>query len=167
MSRSRLEAQKPLIRELYLSGISTKAIAKQIGGCTYGAIQWIVRDIMRRPADAISLAKPPRSMKPSATRARARGIVRRALGQTGETVWGKQIHVHHRDGDCTNNDPSNLEVLSASTHIRLHQQRRGRRQPRRVGMCLTCGHWFVQKSAYGAPKLTCSRSCGAARAYLR
>lgn len=29
-------------------------------------------------------------------------------------------HVHHKDGDIFNNDLSNLEVLSASDHARLH-----------------------------------------------
>ena len=39
--------------------------------------------------------------------------------------------VHHIDGDKTNNDPSNLEVLGRSEHSRLHNRRkqiiRGRR----------------------------------------
>ena len=30
-------------------------------------------------------------------------------------------HVHHKDGDHTNNDINNLEVISASDHGRLHK----------------------------------------------
>jgi hypothetical protein len=30
-------------------------------------------------------------------------------------------HVHHLDLDSTNNDPSNLIVLSASEHSRVHR----------------------------------------------
>jgi len=37
-------------------------------------------------------------------------------------------HVHHRDGDRSNNDISNLELLSSSSHLSLHQQDRGEYQ---------------------------------------
>ena len=33
------------------------------------------------------------------------------------------LDVHHRDGDPLNNDPSNLEVLCRSCHIRHHRKR--------------------------------------------
>lgn len=41
-----------------------------------------------------------------------------------EQVLGRKLdrkeHVHHKDGDRLNNDPSNLEILSASEHARQH-----------------------------------------------
>lgn len=127
MPRSKLEGRRAEIRELYLSGLSTTAIAKIVGGCTYGAIGWLVRDIIRPKSVAISLSKPPKSLNIPACRARARGIVRRALGQTGETRWGKHVHVHHKDGDPTNNDIDNLEVIHVTDHIRLHNRLRRQR----------------------------------------
>ena len=34
------------------------------------------------------------------------------------------MHVHHIDGDHDNNDPSNLRIISASEHARLHYRER-------------------------------------------
>lgn len=43
---------------------------------------------------------------------------------TAEASSGRRIrrgeHVHHADGDKTNNDPSNLEIMSHSQHSSLH-----------------------------------------------
>lgn len=36
----------------------------------------------------------------------------------------KGEHVHHKDGDITNNDPSNLDVLTATEHARAHAKQR-------------------------------------------
>jgi hypothetical protein len=35
---------------------------------------------------------------------------------------GRTYHIHHIDGDFTNNDPSNLEAKSASKHTKDHMQ---------------------------------------------
>ena len=32
----------------------------------------------------------------------------------------ERLHVHHKDRDVTNNDPSNLMTLCASCHLKLH-----------------------------------------------
>lgn len=116
--RSKLEDRRQEIRELYQLGLSTTLIAEFIGGCTYGAIVWIVRDIIRRRNDAIALSKPPRSMKRSACYARARSAIWRAYG----VRTSYQQHGHHKDGDITNNAPGNLEVLAVTDHIRLHRK---------------------------------------------
>jgi hypothetical protein len=50
----------------------------------------------------------------------AEQMLGRAL-QTGEVV-------HHIDGDKLNNDPSNIEVMTASAHARLHARRPRRRR---------------------------------------
>lgn len=46
----------------------------------------------------------------------------------GEQIAGRPLrsdeHVHHIDEDKHNNDPSNLEVLSAAEHLRLHAKKR-------------------------------------------
>src|SRR5262245_2098854 len=99
--KARITDRRDEIRALYLSGLSTTQIAKVIGGCTYGAICWIVRDIARPRGEAISRSKPPRSRKPGACRQRARGIMRRKLGRP----LLRSEDVHHRDHDYTNNDP--------------------------------------------------------------
>lgn len=47
----------------------------------------------------------------------------------GEKIAGRKLrsdeHVHHIDGDKHNNDPSNLMVLTAVEHGRLHARERG------------------------------------------
>ncbi len=47
---------------------------------------------------------------------------------TAESVIGRKLerheHVHHIDGDRSNNDPSNLQVLSIREHARLHATER-------------------------------------------
>jgi|SRR5215510_2677449 len=122
MPTSRFAHRREEIRALYRSGLSTTRIAEIIGGCTYGAICWIVHDIARPRNEAISLSKPPRSLKPGACRQRARGIMRRTLGRP----LLRSEHVHHRDHDYTNNDPANLELLPSTTHQRHHQNWRYR-----------------------------------------
>lgn len=51
-------------------------------------------------------------------RQRARRIKPRTSCE--ECAAKQKLHVHHRDRDVTNNDSSNLVVLCASCHLRLH-----------------------------------------------
>lgn len=48
-----------------------------------------------------------------------------------EKILGRPLKpweiVHHKDGDKTNNDPENLEVMTRSEHIREHLRRGGGR----------------------------------------
>jgi len=37
-----------------------------------------------------------------------------------ECGTAEDLHVHHKDGDPSNNDPDNLQVLCASHHLKLH-----------------------------------------------
>ena len=117
MAGSRLEPIRLLVRGLYRGGYSTTTIARLLHEPSHGAVQWMIRDIARPRNDAISLSKPPKSMKPGASRQRARGIMRRKLGRPLRTTE----HVHHRDHDYTNNAPENLELLPAGEHIRHHE----------------------------------------------
>lgn len=52
-----------------------------------------------------------------------------------EDVLGRELlHsevIHHKDGDPTNNDISNLEVMTRSEHIRLHNYLSPRRNHKR------------------------------------
>lgn len=45
-----------------------------------------------------------------------RRVAEKALG--GKIFSG--FEVHHRDGDKTNNRPSNLDVVSKAEHLRIH-----------------------------------------------
>lgn len=48
------------------------------------------------------------------------------------------LHVHHRDEDITNNQPSNLQTLCGSCHLRWHWAN-GKTTPRRRSDCKICG----------------------------
>jgi hypothetical protein len=62
------------------------------------------------------------------------------------------LDVHHKDGNYTNNDISNLQVLCRSCHMKIHRKR---------GICIICGekqkgHGFCNKHLiryrkYGCP----------------
>lgn len=54
------------------------------------------------------------------------------------TVWEyhngdipKGYHVHHKDGDKTNNDPANLELMSGTDHLRGHMAQEERKEAAR------------------------------------
>lgn len=151
---SKLAARREEIRTLYLQGLSTTAIAALIGNCTYGAIGWLVRDIVRPRAVAIALSKPPQSVAAGASRARARGVMRRHLGRP----LARHEHVHHKDGDWTNNTLENLLVLDAGEHARHHARLRGRR-PLCAAVCAWCGQGFFAHPY--KPQRSCSRRCAA------
>lgn len=48
-----------------------------------------------------------------------------------EEILGRSLHknevVHHKDEDPTNNNPDNLEVMTRSEHISLHNRLNPRR----------------------------------------
>lgn len=50
---------------------------------------------------------------------RSRKYAKAACERCGET---ERLHVHHRDQDITNNDPTNLETLCVACHNRHHSQ---------------------------------------------
>jgi len=65
-------------------------------------------------------------------------------------------HVHHKDGDIDNNDPSNLEVLSGGEHFSKHMQARW--EASRVSVrCRRCGKTF--KTPRSRSKKFCSPAC--------
>ncbi len=119
---SKYEGQREEIRRLYTAGLSVKQIARLLD-IGRGVIQWFCKDIMRPGWIAIRLRRIRTSTKASACRRAARGIMERHLGQR----LPRRLHVHHKDGDYTNNSLANLAVIDAGDHVRLHnQQRRSR-----------------------------------------
>lgn len=51
---------------------------------------------------------------------------------------GTGLHVHHKDENITNNDPSNLQTLCGSCHLRWHWAN-GKTMPKRQSVCKICG----------------------------
>ena len=115
-----LSNRREEIRALYQAGMSTVKIAKQVGARTDAAIWHYVQDITRDRGTAISLGNPPRSKNPHMGRSRARRLMKRVLRR----LLHRNEHVHHKDGDPTNNSLENLEILSASAHSSYHAKLR-------------------------------------------
>lgn len=76
----------------------------------------------------------------------------------------ENLQCHHKDGDPSNNDPSNIQTLCGSCHTRLHWQH-GKSIPVQFSVCIICGkqqrhlrgglcqkHWQRYKK-YGDPYL--------------
>lgn len=80
-------------------------------------------------------------------------------------------HVHHRDGDKTNDRPDNLEVLLASAHAREHRLQVAP-QPLTL-TCSACGRIFelkphvfrLRQRRNKTSAAYCSRSCGSRRKF--
>lgn len=72
---------------------------------------------------------------------------------TGQVVNPGYV-VHHKDGNKHNNIFSNLELLSLSNHMRLHN----RVVARKIKLCLNCQQPFVVRRP-GAKTRFCSRRC--------
>jgi HNH endonuclease len=100
---------------------------------------------------------------PTHPRADTRGYVYRSR-IVAETMEGRELLpeevVHHRDGDPSNDDPSNLEVLpNHAAHMRLHYSLNGR-WSRDHDACVECGTVERPHNARGL----CGRCYARARA---
>lgn len=105
-----------LVRNLYKIGYSTRDIASFIDR-SHSDIHRICKGITRDRYLAMEIKYPPRKSKHWRTsRANARKEMEEHLGKSLRT----DQHVHHKDEDYTNNDISNLEILSPSEHAKLH-----------------------------------------------
>lgn len=119
------------ICRLYKGGCSIPKICEIIG-CTQGAVVPALRRAgvqMRSISDAQHLARGGRLHKwaqgyvgicPEKNKRMPyhRYIMEQVLGRT----LSRDEVVHHIDGDRTNNDLSNLVVMSRSEHSKLHHQ---------------------------------------------
>lgn len=104
--------------------LSTKDIAERLGLPSYGGVVWMLRGRLRDRGDAIALSKPPSSIERSACYHRSRGVMRRYLKRR----LRPEEHVHHRNGDITDNRLENLQVLHVADHNRHHHRLRAEKK---------------------------------------
>jgi hypothetical protein len=160
---------------LYSSGLSTRQVGKILGySPTYIARLCQEAGVARDRSTAARLRRPPVSKHWRSARQAARQLMTRELGRPLTT----QEHVHHKDGDYTNNTLENLEILSPRAHAHRHhppnpvpRSQRPERQAyarwyhqvlRKVPkVCPECGRSFLCDRF--APDATCSHRCGAKR----
>lgn len=82
----------------------------------------------------------------------------------------KNLLVHHRDDDFTNNNEENLETLCRRCHQIHHRcadnlpDNTGRVRTRHPQECAWCGREFVRHAGYTVQKC-CSRSCAQRRRF--
>jgi hypothetical protein len=156
------------IRALYLAGYSSRQIQALLG-YSHGYIWRLCRDIARDRVTAARLRQPATSKHWRTCRSVARRRMERQLGRK----LRRDEHVHHKDGDFTNNAPQNLEVLQARMHLHLHRppnpvprhKRPARQQymqqyfvaATETATCAICEEPFVRRR-YN-PRATCSTAC--------
>jgi hypothetical protein len=81
---------------------------------------------------------------------RARWVMAQVLGRNLLPTE----HVHHRDGNRSNDDPANLEVINRNKHLREHKQVYPDEKT-----CVECGQLFIAKSRHRKRQSTCSPQC--------
>jgi len=74
-----------------------------------------------------------------------------------EKVLGRKLlpseHVHHKDEDTLNNEPTNLEIKTPQAHKEHHKPERARMKP--MTECKHCGRLIY----YSKGKVYCSPKC--------
>ena len=109
------DLMKILIRGLYKSGKSYRDIEK-IVDFSMSSIGMICKDIVRDRSSAAKLKAPRLSTHWRSARVNARKTMQEHIGRK----LNSNEHVHHKDGNYTNNDISNLEIIDPITHAKLH-----------------------------------------------
>lgn len=71
-----------------------------------------------------------------------RAVMERRLGRKLK----RSEHVHHKDGDPSNNRVKNLELITASDHAKEHAKNRPPEMFR--GICPECGARFMRKARW-------------------
>lgn len=113
-------ADKPaaLIKVMYLCGYTTRGIAEHTG-MSKTQVGVVIKRLGISRSKQVA-AKPGVYHKPDS-------IHWRTCRQRARDVWEKEVgpipegfHIHHVDGDHTNNDVSNLVALSPRAHAHLH-----------------------------------------------
>lgn len=157
------------VRALYQQGLSYRQIEAETGWSNT-LIARACKDIARSQRDAAILRQPPTSNHWRSARATARKNMEHYLGRKLES-WE---HVHHKDADYTNNDISNLEILTASDHAKHHH-------PKKLGPRTKCKDarldtperrawkrkWHLEKRLVNSTCAWCKKPCKADKYKLR
>jgi hypothetical protein len=89
------------------------------------------------------------------------GKKRRAHRVIMERIIGRPLradeHVHHKDKNPLNNDPSNLELMTKATHERLHGDERQLYSDGKA--CVVCGKPFKANPRKRKRQKCCSHEC--------
>lgn len=143
------------VRALYAAGASHSECSR-ILGCSERFVWLHCKDIAR------PFKRPAMSRHWRSSRAVARHKMQEHLGRK----LTRSEHVHHINGDYTDNRLENLEVLSASEHLSLHnkgvirvpleQQWLNKTE---VANCAVCGGQFRRIWYLKRKVKTCSRPC--------
>lgn len=88
----------------------------------------------RRRFCSLRCANTKQDVNPKQLHQRARKFRKSACEECGATT---KLHVHHLDENPKNNDPSNLQTLCASCHLRWHWAN-GKTNPKRQSVCTIC-----------------------------
>ena len=115
-----MKSPKAIVIEMYDIGYSTRQIATHFQ-CSKSMIALWIKEAgkSRTHSTAAMLRKPPKSTHWRSTRAAARKKYQR----THKVILGPRQHIHHIDGDCTNNDLDNLAVVDCVDHAYIHHPR--------------------------------------------
>ena len=92
---------------------------------------------------------------------RDNGKRRRASRVIMERLIGRPLeaneHVHHKDKNPLNNDPSNLELLDRRMHERLHGDERQKYPDEKI--CVVCGNLFKANPRKRKRQKCCCPEC--------
>lgn len=103
------------IVELYLSGLSTRQISEKLGIGKTTIAKYCKG--LRSQTEAAVLRQPAKSTHWRTTRQVARNLWKRIIGPIP-----KGCHIHHKDGNHTNNTLTNLECIDGRLHNSLHSR---------------------------------------------
>lgn len=112
------EKNEARIMSLYALGQSIRQIALALG-ISYGYVGLIVQESgLSRTISAANRIRQP--MKPTKHWRSSRTAARKIYQRHYNVQLTRTQHVHHIDGDHTNNEISNLTVMNAGDHARYH-----------------------------------------------
>lgn len=131
LSRDEREERNKKMKSMYDGGATIREVAQEFGmsrsGVHYVAVQdgWSTRRVGGRQrvtyrGDSFSLTSSGYYRRTSEPRL----LLHRVIWEDEFGSIPSGMEVHHKDGDGTNNDLDNLELLSSSEHALLHKERR-------------------------------------------
>lgn len=111
-------------KAVYLIGICCMHYTRKRN---HGDVHYLTPEPVRRENNRKAQLKRIDEVKPTTYR---KLFGKHEHRRVAEQMTGRKLksneHVHHKDGNKHNNDPSNLEVMPAEDHIRLHAMERRR-----------------------------------------